>query len=247
MAKTNKTALITGSGRNIGRGCAVHLATMGFNVVVNGSSNKSNCERVADEVRAAGTEAMIAMADCGDQTAVEEMAADAIRKFGRIDVLIHNAAIRPGTPFLEMSDADLDAVMRVNTYAAVWLSRAVLPGMVDAGWGRIINFTGMNAQRGSGGRPHVTMSKHAVVGLTKALAREFGPKGITSNVISPGTFPGEGENAAHSGNLEKLKADVPVGRLGEADDIAALVAYLCGPHGGFVNGQLLQVNGGVEM
>jgi 3-oxoacyl-[acyl-carrier protein] reductase len=186
------------------------------------------------------------MADCGDQTQVEEMAASAIKKFGRIDVLIHNAAIRPGAPFLEMSDTDLDQVMRVNTYAAVWLSRAALPGMIEAGWGRIINFTGMNAQRGSGGRPHVTMSKHAVVGLTKALAREFGPKGVTSNVISPGTFPGEGDNAAH-GSLDKLLADVPVGRLGESDDIAALVAYLCGPHGGFVNGQLLQVNGGVEM
>jgi len=246
MAQSNRTALITGSGRNIGRGCAAHLAAMGFNVVINGSSNQKNCERVADEVRAAGSDAMIAMADCGDQTQVEEMAASAIKKFGRIDVLIHNAAIRPGAPFLEMSDTDLDQVMRVNTYAAVWLSRAALPGMIEAGWGRIINFTGMNAQRGSGGRPHVSMSKHAVVGLTKALAREFGPKGVTSNVISPGTFPGEGDNAAH-GSLDKLLADVPVGRLGESDDIAALVAYLCGPHGGFVNGQLLQVNGGVEM
>ena len=151
MAQSNRTALITGSGRNIGRGCAAHLAAMGFNVVINGSSNQKNCERVADEVRAAGSDAMIAMADCGDQTQVEEMAASAIKKFGRIDVLIHNAAIRPGAPFLEMSDTDLDQVMRVNTYAAVWLSRAALPGMIEAGWGRIINFTGMNAQRGSGG------------------------------------------------------------------------------------------------
>ncbi len=246
MEKGARTALITGSGRNIGRGCANYLAAAGFNIVVNGSSNRSDCERVAAEVEAQGVQAMVAMADIGDQQAVEAMAGDALDKFGRIDVLINNAAIRPVGPFLEMTDDMLERVMSVNTYAAVWLARAFLPGMIEAGWGRIVNFTGMNAQRGTASRPHVTMSKHAVWGLTKALAREFGPQGVTTNIISPGTFPGEGVNVAHDGRLEELAASTPVRRLGEASDIAALVAYLCGPDGGFVNGQLLQVNGGVE-
>ena len=119
--------------------------------------------------------------------------------------------------------------------------------MIENGWGRIINFTGMNAQEGKAGRPGVTMSKHAMWGLTKALAREFGVKGVTTNIISPGTFPGEGENVAHDGKHGPLIAANPVGRLGKADDIAALVQLLCSDNGGFINGQLLPVNGGVEM
>ncbi len=245
MTKRTRTALITGSGRNIGRGCATELARAGFNIVIKGSSDKSACDCVADEVRAIGSDAMVAMADVGDQTAVEAMAREALQTFGTVDVLINNAAIRPAISFLEMSDNDLDRVMNVNCYAAVWLARAFLPGMIENKWGRIISFSGMNAQQGTGGRPVVTMSKHAVWGLTKALSREFGPKGVTSNIISPGTFPGENENPNHSGRLDKLLEQNPSGRLGVADDIASLIALLCSDKGGFINGQLLQVNGGV--
>lgn len=245
MAKGERTALITGSGRNMGRGAAKELAQAGFNIVINGSSKKADCDRVADEVRAIGTDALIEMTDIGDQAGVEAMAANALKTFGRVDVLINNAAIRPAASFLEMSDADLAKIMDVNFGAAVWLSRAFLPGMVDAGWGRIINYTGMNAQQGTAGRPGVTISKHAVWGLTKALSREFGPKGITTNIISPGTFPDEDMDVASNANFSKLLADNPVGRLGTADDIAALVGLLCSDRGGFINGQLLQVNGGV--
>jgi 3-oxoacyl-[acyl-carrier protein] reductase len=247
MAKGARTALITGSGRNIGRGCAKFLAEAGFNIVVNGSSDKAICDRVADEVRAIGPDAMVRMADIGDKASVDGMAADALKQFGRIDVLINNAAIRPVTPFLEMSDDDLDKVMNVNTYSAVWLARAFLPGMIEGGFGRIVNFTGMNAQRGTASRPHVTMSKHAMWGLTKSLAREFGPKGITTNIISPGTFPGEGTNPQHDGKMMEMAAANPSGRLGTAEDIAAMVNLLCSEHGGFTNGQIIHINGGVEM
>lgn len=245
MARGERTALITGSGRNMGRGAAKELARAGFNVVINGSSKTADCERVADEVRAIGTDALIEMADVGDKTAVDQMAANALKAFGRVDVLINNAAIRPATSFLDMSDDDLDRVMDVNFNSAVWLSRAFLPGMIDAGWGRIINFTGMNAQQGTAGRPSVTVSKHAVWGLTRALSREFGTKGVTVNIISPGTFPDEDVDVASNANFSKLLAANPVGRLGTADDIAALIGLLCSDKGGFINGQLLQVNGGV--
>jgi 3-oxoacyl-[acyl-carrier protein] reductase len=245
MSKGKRTALITGSGRNIGRGCAQHLARQGFNIVVNGSSDRAACDRVADEVRAIGTHAMVAMADVGDEAAVTGMAREAIKTFGRVDVVINNAAIRPGHAFLEMTDEDLMRVMNVDCFSAVWLARACLPGMIENRWGRIISFTGMNAQQGTPGKPHVTMAKHAAWGLIKSLSREFGPHGVTANIISPGTFPGEGTNKAHEGRLDALLAQTPVGRLGSADDIAALVALLCSDNGGFINGQLLQVNGGV--
>ena len=245
MSKGERTALITGSGRNIGRGCANYLARQGFNIVVNGSSDRSACDRVADEVRAIGTQAMVAIADIGDEAAVTAMANEAIKTFGRVDVVINNAAIRPNRTFLEMTNEDLSHVMNVNCFSAVWLARACIPGMLENGWGRIINFTGMNAQWGTPGKPHVAMAKHAGWGLIKSLSREFGPKGITANIISPGTFPGEGENKAHVGKLDKLLAENPSGRLGKADDIAALVTLLCSDNGGFINGQMLQVNGGV--
>ncbi len=245
MGNGRPAALITGSGRNIGRGCAKDLASAGFNIVVNGSRDKAACERVADEVRAIGTDATIVMADIGDRSAVNAMADAALQAFGRIDVLINNAAVRPASAFLEMTDDDLARVMNVNCYAAVWLSQAFLPGMVENGWGRIVNFSGMNAQQGTGGRPHVTMSKHASWGLIKALAREFGPKGVTANIISPGTFPDQDVDVSQSDRFQKLLQQTPVGRLGAAHDIAALVGLLCSDRGGFINGQILQVNGGV--
>jgi len=245
MATGKRAALITGSGRNMGRACAKELAQAGFNIVVNGSKDQAACERVADEVRALGTEAIVVMGDVGDQAAVHAMADQALKAFGRIDVLINNAAIRPASAFLDMTDEDLAQVMNVNCHAAVWLSRAFLPGMVDGGWGRIINFTGMNAQQGTGGRPHVTMAKHASWGLIKALSREFGPKGVTANIISPGTFPDEEADISESERYQKLLAQTPVGRLGTSDDIAAAVGLLCSDRGGFINGQLLQINGGV--
>ena len=144
-----------------------------------------------------------------------------------------------------MTDADLTHVMHVNFTAAVWLSRAFLPGMIDGGYGRIINFSGMNAQQGTGERPSVTISKHAAWGLTKALSREFGGKGITANIISPGTFPDEDLDISSNARFQKLAQENPAGRLGTPDDIAALIGLLCSERGGFINGQLLQVNGGV--
>lgn len=245
MATGARTALITGSGRNIGRGCANYLAQDGFNIVVNGSRDKAACDRVADEARAAGVDAAVVMADIGDRAAVDAMAAEALKAFGRIDVLVNNAAIRPGSPFLEMTDDAYDRVMATNCHSAVWLARACLPGMIEGGWGRILHFTGMNAQMGTAERPHVTMSKHAIWGLTKSLSREFGPKGVTTNIISPGTFPDEDADRAGDPRWQALLKQTPVGRLGDADDIAALVSLLCGENGGFINGQLLQVNGGV--
>lgn len=245
MASGNRTALITGSGRNMGRACAKELASMGFNIVVNGSRNRDDCERVADEVRAVGTDALIVMADIGDRAAVNDMADRALQAFGRIDALYNNAAIRPGSTFLEMTDDDLARVMNVNFHAAVWLSRAFLPGMVENKWGRIVTNAGTNSLLGTAGRPHVAMAKHAAWGLTKALSREFGPLGVTANMISPGTFPDEDEDAAGSERYQNLLRQIPVGRLGVPEDIAAVVGLLCSDRGGFINGQLIAVNGGV--
>jgi len=245
MNKDTKTALITGSGQKIGRGIAHHLAAAGFNIIVNGSSDQEAAEKVASEVRAKGSTAIVAMGDVGEKAAAEQIVQVGLDQFGAIDVLVNNAAIRPHAPFLDISEAQWQRVMNVDLNAAIWLSRLVLPAMTDKGWGRIISFSGMNAQRGYPGASPVAVAKHAVWGLTKSLAAEFGPLGITANIISPGTFPGEDPATADDPKFIKLRNENPVRRLGRPDDVGAMVCFLCSEHGGFVNGQMLQINGGV--
>ena len=240
-----KTALITGSGQNIGRGIALHLAEAGFNIIVNGSQNHSAAETVAAEARARGVEAIVAMGDVGSKAEADNIVSTGVKQFGGIDVLVNNAAIRPHAPFLETSEADWQRVIDVDLNAAVWLSRKVIPMMTSRGWGRIINFSGMNAQRGYPGASAVSVAKHAVWGLTKALAAEFGPAGLTANIISPGTFLGDDPARAKDPKFVKLLSDNPARRSGTTDDIGGMVSYLCSDYGGFVNGQMLQINGGV--
>ena len=247
MAHFRKTALVTGSGQNIGRGIAHELAKAGHNIVVNGSRNREAAETVAAEVRELGVNASVAMGNVGVRDEAELIIKSAVDAFGSIDILVNNAAIRPHGPFLEIENDDWQNVIDVNMYGPIWLARAALPFMLKNGWGRIIHFTGMNAQRGYPGAGFVSVSKHALWGLTKALAVEFGPSGITSNIISPGTFPPDNENIETSEKYKLLLKNNPSGRLGKPDDIGGMIAYLCSENGGFVNGQMLQINGGVVM
>ena len=246
MPKGKRTALITGSNKNIGRACALALARGGCNIVVNGSQDRTAADAVAREVRALGVEAAVAMGDVGRREDCMRMAEAGIGAFGAIDVLVNNAAIREDGGFLELSEDQWRRVMAINFDASYWLSRACLPGMVGRGWGRIINFAGMNAIHGYNGRAHVSASKHAAWGLTKALAKEFGPKGITSNIVSPGPIMGEAQDKVQAEHIAPMKARVPLGRLGTPDEVAAAVALLASDAGGFINGQMIQVNGGAE-
>lgn len=245
VATINRCALITGSGRNIGRAIALELAKRGYAVAVNGSSDKASCQGVADEITGAGGRAVVAMGDIGIRAQAYAIAEQAIDAFGAVDVLVNNAAIRPGFDLLNGDEAEFRKVMDVNFYSCMWLTRACAPGMIEKGWGRIINFSGMNAQQGFAGKSAVSIAKHANWGLTKSIAKEFGRKGITCNIISPGTIVGEVGNPAFSKKYASLEQNNPSGRLGTPADIAATVSYLASDEGGFMNGQLLQVNGGV--
>ena len=244
MASANKTAFISGSARNIGRAIALRLARDGCNIIVNGSRDRDACERVAAEAREA--DAMVVMGNVGSSADVRRMAGEALERFGRVDILVNNAAIRPQKKLLEMSDDDWDQVISVDLNGAFYLSRAFLPGMVEAGWGRIVNMAGMNAIHGYAGRAPVSAAKHGVWGLTKALGKEFAPAGITTNVISPGPIRPEETDAEHAEHIRSQLSRIPVGRLGEASDIAAMVSLLCSDEGGFVCSQMIAVNGGTE-
>jgi 3-oxoacyl-[acyl-carrier protein] reductase len=246
MSAPRRTALVTGSNKNIGRACVQQFARAGCNVVVNGARDRQAAERTAGEARALGVEALVAMGDVGRREDAHRIAAEALARFGTVDILVNNAAIRKDGKFLEMSEDDWRYAMAVNFDAAYWLSRRCLPGMVAKGWGRIINFAGMNAIHGYNGRAHVSASKHAAWGLTKALAKEFGPKGITTNIVSPGPIMGDEQDRSQAAHIAPMRARVPLGRLGTPDEVAAAVALLASDAGAFINGQMIQVNGGAE-
>jgi len=245
MAANGRAALVTGAGKNIGRACVLGLAEDGFNVAINGSSDRAACESVAKEAASFGVETLVVMGDVGKPDECRRIAAEAIKAFGAVDALLNNAALRPNKPFLEMTDAEWQRVIDVDMNAAVWLSRACLPGMVKKGWGRIVNFAGMNAIHGHAGRAPVSVAKHGIWGLSKALAMEFGPNGITTNTISPGPIAPDApeENASAQARAATL-ARVPLGRFGTPVEVAAAARLLVSEAGAYINGQMIQVNGG---
>ncbi len=240
-----RAAVVTGAGRNIGRACVLALAEDGFDVVINGSSDRAACESVASEARKLGARAIVVMGDVGKPEECRRIADETIKAFGAVDALLNNAALRPNKPFLEMTEDEWRRVIAVDLDAAVWLSRACLPGMVAKGWGRIGNFAGMNALHGHAGRTPVSVAKHGVWGLTKALAMEFGPKGITTNTISPGPIAPDVEEANASAQARAQSiARVPLGRMGTPAEVAAAARLLVSDGGAYINGQMIAVNGG---
>lgn len=237
---SGKAAFVSGSGRNIGRAVAVGLARLGADVVINGATSTADCEKTAEMVRAEGVRAAIAMGNMGDAQAVARIVDEAKAAFGGIDILINNAAIRPHKPFVENSDEDWYSVIDTALTAGFRTSRAFLPHMVEKGWGRIVNLTGMKAIHGYFEGAPISAAKHGVWGMTKALAQEFGPKGVTINAVSPGQVLTEGRD----GTDPKKLASIPVGFMADPEDIAAAIVFLASPAGRFVNGQMLNVNGG---
>jgi 3-oxoacyl-[acyl-carrier protein] reductase len=247
MATRKKTAFVSGSGQNIGRAIAVALAAQGMNVVLNGSRNRAACEETAALCAREGAETLVTMGDVGNVQDVRQMAETALGRFGAVDILVNNAAIRPTKPFLEIAEEDWKRVIETNLYSVLYTSRAFLPGMIAAGWGRIINFTGMNAMHGyGGGGSAISASKHGVWGMSKALAKEFGPAGVTVNVVSPGPIrKDDGSAGGHHGGADALN-HIPVGHVGEAHDIAALVVFLSSDGARFITGQMIASNGGLQ-
>lgn len=237
-----RTAFVSGSGQNIGRSIALRFAEAGANVVLNGSSDADACEETAEMIRQAGQEALVAMGDMSRAEDVERVTETALEQFGRVDILVNNAARRPHKPFLELTDEDWNAVVDVALTGSFRTARAFLPGMVEAGWGRIVNFAGMKAMRGYHEGAPISAAKHGVWGLTKVLSREFAANGITANVISPGQIRKDSDTE----DDPTRTATIPGGMMGRSSDIAATVAFLTSPDARFITGQMIAVNGGEE-
>ena len=245
-----RTALITGSGRNIGRAIALAYAEAGCNVIVNGHANAAAVDAVAAEARALGVEALAIMADISKVEDVQRMVRQAEEEVGGIDIAISNVGTRDTRPFLDITPELWHHILDTNLSSAFYLAQAVLPGMKARGWGRIIHMAGRTAFYPKEERAHVASSKAALHALAKVLALEFGPFGITANTIAPGVIDTERSNTTHPGYAEEFARrtkHVPVRRLGHVDDITNLCMYLAGEGSGYVTGQVLHINGGEFM
>ncbi len=239
-----KVALVTGASRNIGRAIALSLAAGGAAVAINTRSSREDAEKVAQEIRAAGGQAEVFMADIADAGAVKAMAEGVIKRFGRIDILVLNASVRTEKPFLELSYEEWRLPLSITLDGAFYLAQACLPSMIKAGSGSIVTLGGMMSLSGAKKRVHGSVAKHGLVGMTRGLAREFGEHGIRANCVAPGqmnTTRAAGRSARTGEDL------VPLGRRGEPEEIATTVRFLCGPGASYLNGQTIQVNGGQMM
>jgi 3-oxoacyl-[acyl-carrier protein] reductase len=245
-----RTAIVTGSGRNIGSAIALALAAHGANVVINGHSDAAALEQVAEKIAAGRGKAMTFLADVKDPAAVSQMVKAAEAAFGKVDIAISNVSLRSHRPLLETTDDEWNTVLATNLSSAFYLTRACLPFMVAQTWGRVINISGRDGFFPAPARVANVVSKGGVHALTKAVAVEFGRHGVTANTVAPGIVDTTRDlkNYPRSEELfaARLRATA-VGRWGTVDDIAAAVLYLCLPSGDFVTGQVLHVSGGEFM
>ena len=242
-----QVALVTGGVRRIGRSIALALAREGAAIAVNAKSSRDEAADTVREIEALGGTARVIMGDVTDEAEVARMVTEIGGALGPIDILINNAAVRRDGIFTTMSFADWRLVMAVVLDGAFLMSRAVIPGMLAKGSGTIINIGGLTAHTGASGRAHVSAAKAGLVGLTKALAVEFGGNGITVNCVAPGRIGGPRSANSGKGGTIPGGGHPLVGREGEPEDIAAAVKLLCSSGGRFITGQTIHVSGGIYL
>ncbi|HET7365042.1 MAG TPA: 3-oxoacyl-ACP reductase family protein [Burkholderiales bacterium] len=251
MARGNelagKVALVTGGARNIGRAIARSLAAGGAAVMVNARTSRTQAEETVSMIEEAGGKAALHIADVTDPAQVRTLVDATLQRFGRLDMLVNNAAVRAETPFESMALDEWRRVLASILDAAFLCSQACLPPLAQSGAGAIVNIGGLTGHRGATGRAHVIAAKAGLAGLTKALALDLAPQGITVNCVVPGTIESERGLPGVPERPASRRAPPPIGRRGEPEEIAAMVRMLCGPDARYITGQAIHVNGGGYM
>jgi 3-oxoacyl-[acyl-carrier protein] reductase len=243
---TGKVAIVTGAGRNIGRAIALALAGAGASILVNARERRAEAENVAGEIAGDGGKALVHIGSVADEQAVRAMRDVAVSQFGRIDILVNNAALRREMPFAEMDYAEWREILDVTLDGAFHCTKACLPALRASGAGTIVNIGGLSAHTGAANRAHVVTAKAAIVGLTRALAHDLAADGITVNCVVPGLIgtprPKDRPEPAHH-----LTHNTITGQRGRPEDVAAVVRFLCTPAARYITGQAIHANGGAYL
>jgi len=240
-------SLVTGARRGIGRVIALRLAPLGPVALNDVAQGMAELEQVAAEVQAAGGTALMAAGDVTNGAEVEQVVKRVVDGFGRLDVLVNNAGITRDGLLVRMTDEQWRSVLEVNLTGAFLCSRAAAKVMIKQRSGRIINMASVVGVMGNAGQANYAASKAGLIGLTKSLARELAPRGITVNAVAPGFIVSPMTDALSEEAKQRLFSLIPLGRLGTAEDVAEVVAFLASPASSYITGQVLQVDGGMRM
>jgi 2-hydroxycyclohexanecarboxyl-CoA dehydrogenase len=240
-----RVAVVTGAGSGIGRAIALRLAEDTAKIAV-WDINGEGAEETAQLIRDAGGTAIAIAVDCADKAAIKAAADQTRKELGPVAILVNNAGIAPFTPFLEIEDDLFDKTIRINLRGPYLMTKELLPDMLAAGWGRVINITSSSVQSGSFAQGHYVSSKGGLMGMTKALGLEFAASGVTFNMIPPGFIDTPMLRGAPI-DAEAFAQTLPMKRIGKPEDIAAAAAYLASEEASYITGQTISTNGGRYM
>ncbi|MQG83383.1 MAG: 3-oxoacyl-[acyl-carrier-protein] reductase [SAR202 cluster bacterium] len=242
-----KYALVTGSSKGIGRAVALMLGEMGVNVAVNYNNSKDAAKEVEENLHKMGVESFIVHGDVSDVDQVAKMINQVTKTFGGVDILVNNAGIIDDGLLIRMSDEAWDNVISTNLNGTFYCTRAVLRGMIRRRWGRIINIGSVVGIRGNIGQVNYSASKAAIIGFTKALAKEVATRNITVNTVTPGYISTDTVDVLPQETKDRIMTWIPQGHFGEVDDVAHLVSYIASQKAKYLTGQVISIDGGMAI
>jgi 3-oxoacyl-[acyl-carrier protein] reductase len=247
MELDGKTALITGSARGLGKAIAIKLASLGANIVLNDIPSSAELDATAEELRKAGYNTAVTRGDVRNQDDVKTMISTAVESFGSLDILVNNAGVTRDKPMAMMSEEDWDLVLDINLKGAFLCTKFAVKQMIRQKYGRIVNIASVAGRYGNRGQANYSASKAGLIGLTKSTAKEFAPKGITCNAVTPGLIQSQMTDALPEEVRQKYLENIPLGRFGTPEDVANVVAFLASDEASYVTAQVIDIDGGLVM